>query len=366
MTTTTRKAAPAVLVSSYALGFIVICLIVKILDVAAAILAPFVMAVFVWYLINAIAKGLLGLKPAGFPLPRFLCFLLAILSLLGGLWFIYKLISVNAAEVLRAAPLYQTKLMELMPQFLSVFPPEYRPEMSDLAKYVDVGAFIKTMLQSFSGFAGKAMVVLFYTGFLLYEQRFFGRKLKEMMHARQSEARVHKTVKHIEDKIQRYIWVKTFISVLTGISTFLLLKYSNVSLAEFWGVMAFIFHFIPYVGAIAAVLLPSVAALVEHGDTTSLLMIVLGLSSLQVFFTSFLDPRMMGDSLNLSPIFIISAIAAWGALWGVPGMFLAVPILSAAVIIMSQFQRTRSFAILMSKTGEIDTSLDIGHHGSGR
>lgn len=355
MTTPAHKAPAPVLVSTYALGFIVVCLIVYILNVAAAILIPFVMAVFVWYLINAMARGLMRVKIAGGAIPRFFCFLFAILILVGGLWFIYKLISVNAMEVMRAAPLYQQKVNSLLPELLAHIPAEYRPNISDLASYVDVGSFIKLLVQTFTGIAGKTMVVMFYTGFLLYEQRFFGRKLEEMMREKASEARFHKTLKNIENKIQRYIWVKTLISALAGISTFLLLKGFNISFAEFWGVMAFILHFIPYVGSIASVLLPVTAALVEVPELPSLLMILTGLSALQVFFTSFLDPRMMGDSLNLSPIFIISAIAAWGVLWGVPGMFLAVPILSAAVIILSQFGRTRPLAILMSKTGEIET-----------
>jgi len=363
MATNSQKAPAPVLVSSYALGFIVLCLIVYILNQGAAILIPFVIAVFVWYLINAIAKGLMRVELGDTRLPRFLCFLFAILLLVGGLWFTYKLISINALAVMRAAPLYQEKLQLLLQQMLLHIPAEYRPaNVSELGSHLEVGELIKTLVQTFTGIAGKTMVVLFYTGFLLYEQRFFGRKLEEMMSEKQSEARFHKTIKNIESKIQRYIWVKTFISVLAGVSTWLLLLGFKIGFAEFWGVMAFILHFIPYVGSIAAVVLPCIAALVEVTEFPTLLMLLLGLSSIQVFFTSFLDPRMMGDTLNLSPIFIISAIAAWGVIWGVPGMFLAVPILSAAVIILSQFNRTRPIAILMSKTGEIDAPET--HHGA--
>lgn len=355
MATHISKAPAPVVVSSYALGFIVVCLIVYILHEAAAILIPFTIAVFVWYLLNAMARGLMRVEfGAKRHIPRFFCFLFSILIMVGGLWFIYKLISVNGIAVARAAPFYQAKTLALLDELLSHIPEDVRPNRNELAGYLDIGAFLKTLVSTFTGIAGKTMVVLFYTGFLLYEQRFFGRKLEEIMSEKKSEARFHKTLKNIEGKIQRYIWVKTLISVLTGVSTWLLLKGFHVSFAEFWGVMAFIFHFIPFAGSIAAVLLPGIAALAELPELASLLMLVTGLSAVQIFFTSFLDPRMMGDSLNLSPIFIISAIAAWGVIWGVPGMFLAVPILSAAVIILSQFDRTRPFAILMSKTGEIE------------
>ncbi|HYD17276.1 MAG TPA: AI-2E family transporter [Patescibacteria group bacterium] len=363
MSTSSQRAPTPVLVSSYALGFIVFCLITYILYVAAAILIPLVIAVFVWYLINAMARGLSRMKLGGSYLPRFLCFLLAILALVGGLWFVYKLISVNAAEVVRAAPVYQKKLMAFLPRLMTGLPPEYQMSPAELGGFLDIGGFIKSLVQAFTGIAGKAVIVLFYTGFLLYEQQFFGRKLAEMMREKASEARVHKTIKNIETKIQRYIWVKTLVSAVAGISTWILLTAFKINFSEFWGVMAFILHFIPFAGAIAAVVLPSVAALVQlgdMGDMTQLVTLMLALTSIQVFCTSFLDPRLTGDSLDLSPIVIISAIGAWGVLWGVPGMFLAVPILSAAVIIMSQFDNTKPMAILMSKTG------DIASHGHTR
>lgn len=356
MVTHVRRPSFPVLASSYALGFIVVCLVVYILHVAAAILIPFLIAVFVWYLINAIARGLGKVKLGGFTLPRFLCFVLAMSFLVVGLWFTYKLIAANVGEVIRAAPVYQERFKAFLPQLLASlpFPPEYQPSVSDLTPFFDFGGFAGELAKIFSGFAGKAMVVLFYTGFLLYEQQFFGRKLREMAHDKDTEARVHRTIRNIDIKIQRYIWVKTLISALTGVATWLLMRSFNVNFAEFWGVMAFVLHFIPYIGSISAVVLPSIVALVQLGDTSSLVTLALGLTAIQLFFTSFLDPRMMGDSLNLSPIFIITSIAAWGVLWGVPGMFLAVPILAMAVIIMSQFKKTRPIAVLMSKTGDME------------
>jgi AI-2 transport protein TqsA len=67
-----------------------------------------------------------------------------------------------------------------------------------------------------------------------------------------------------------------------------------------------------------------------------------------------LDPYLMGNNLNLSPIFIISNLIIWGMIWGVPGMFLAIPILAISTIAMAQFEATRPLAILLSKTGVVE------------
>lgn len=354
MTTELRPIAPPGTAANFALGFIVISLIIYILNVAAAIMIPFVIAVFVWYLINAIARRLDRVTWRGWGLSRFLSFSLSILILVGGLWFVYELIRANAADVIRAAPVYQKKFTDFLPVLLESFPKDYRPNPKELAGYLDVGGLITALARTFTGIAGKTLVVLFYTGFLLYEQRFFGRKLHELAKSEAAESRVHNVIRNIDIKIQRYIGVRTFISVMTGIATWILMLFFKVDFAEFWGVMAFILNFIPYVGPLVAVALPSIVALVQMGDVSILLMVAVSLSAVHIVLGSILDPRLMGDSLNLSPIAIIFFLAGWGMIWGVPGMFLSVPILAMLVIILSQFASTRAFAVLLSKTGDLE------------
>lgn len=355
MSTETRQKQPApVVASSFALGFIVVCLIVYILHVASAIMIPLVIAVFVWYLINAIARGLGAFVLKGKNTQRLVCITLAIFMLIAGLWFIYKMISANAVDVMTQAPVYQSKLENFLPELLNQIPAAYRPNKADILSYLDIAGFIKVLVATFTGIAGKTLVVLFYTGFLLYEQRYFGRKLREMATSPGAEARVEKVLRNIDDKIQRYIWVKTFVSALVGISTWVLLRLFHIDFAQFWGVMTFILNFIPYVGSLVSILLPAAIALVQYGDLSLVFLVGFSLSALHVGVGSILDPRLTGDSLNLSPIFIILSLAAWGMIWGVPGMFLSIPILAAIVITMSQFPSTRPYAILLTKTGEID------------
>lgn len=356
-----RQKAPAPIVaSSFALGFIVICLAVYILHVGAAIMIPFVIALFVWYLINAIARGLGRLSFGGVRMARFFCFLFAILILIAGLWFTYKLVSTNAVAVIDAAPVYQQKFESFLPGLMEKIPAAYRPNMHDIVGYLNVGGMITALAKLFTGVAGKTLVVLFYTGFLLYEQQFFGRKLDEIIESKDTEKRVHGILCNIDIKIQRYIWVKTFISAMTGIFTWLLLLFFGIDFAEFWGVMAFILNFIPYVGSLAAIVMPSIIALVQTGDLSMMAMVAGGLSVIQICWGSIIDPRMMGDSLNLSPIFIIFSLAAWGMIWGVPGMFLSIPILAMMAITFSQFPSTRPIAILLSKTGDIERDETAG------
>jgi AI-2 transport protein TqsA len=74
---------------------------------------------------------------------------------------------------------------------------------------------------------------------------------------------------------------------------------------------------------------------------------------LQFCIGSLLEPRLMGNRLNLSPIVILLSLGLWGSIWGIPGMFLCVPITVIMVIIFSYFPETRAAAILLSGTGEL-------------
>jgi predicted PurR-regulated permease PerM len=81
---------------------------------------------------------------------------------------------------------------------------------------------------------------------------------------------------------------------------------------------------------------------------------VLGsLWAIQAFVENFIEPRITGRTLNLSPIVMIVALSVWGAIWGIPGMILSVPLMVIIMITLSQFPKTRPIAIIMSERGEI-------------
>lgn len=341
-------------VSTYALGFMVVCTVVYLLTVSAAITIPFVIAVCVWYLINATARGLSRVQIGGKPMPRFVCLFVAILFLAGGLWSVIDLISRSAAEVVREAPHYQANLEIMLPKMLALIGLSEQVTAQDIREYFNLTFIITALAKTFSGIAGKAMVVMFYTGFLLYEQKFFNRKIVEMIEDRDTENNVRRILRNIDISIQHYVWVKALVSVLTGLLVYMFLLQNGVNFSKFWALMAFVLNFIPYVGSLLAVALPSMIALIQFGDLSMFLSVLLGLSVIQIGFGLIVEPRMMGRTLNLSPIMIIFSLAAGWMIWRVPGLFLAVPILVMITITLSQFAHTRPLAVLMTKTGRLE------------
>jgi AI-2 transport protein TqsA len=276
---------------------------------------------------------------------------LAILTLCAILTGVGTLISRNISDVMIAAPHYQENFQPIIQKVMLWLNLDHEPTFEEIKSYLDLGKIITVLAQSFTGIAGKALVVVFYTGFLLYEQKYFNRKIINMIADQQTEDQIRVIIHKIDVRIQKYIGIKSLVSAIDSILTYLILTYFQVDFAEFWGLMAFFLHFIPYAGSFIALTLPSAIALIQFGDPMVFAMVLGSLSLSHAFLGHVLDPYLMGNNLNLSPIFIISSLAMWGMVWGIPGMFLAVPILAIVTIILSQFPKTRPVAILMSKTG---------------
>jgi AI-2 transport protein TqsA len=354
MSTPVRKARASITWNSYALGFIVLFLAVYVLTIAREIFVPLVIAVFVWYLINAIARMLMSWRPMDIQIPRFLCFATAIATLLLGVYGIFALIKQNVRQVADRAPEYQQRFESIESHLMNLAGLDHIPTMSELVQKINIGEFIGRAAATFAGSTGMTVEVLFLTGFLLFEQRFFDHKIQGMSTDRKAEEKFRYILTDIDFKIQRYIGAKTLVSTLAAIATYGILRFAGVDFAAFWALLAFFLHFIPYVGTFGAIALPSIMTLVQFGDMGTFLSVVLALSIALMLIGHILDPRLLGELLNLSPICIILSLAVWREIWGVPGMFLAIPILAILVIVLSQFQSTRPFAVLLSKSGVLE------------
>jgi len=333
------------------LGFIVLFFAIYGLIVAKPLLLPLVIAIVFWYLINALAKRYGRLF--GGILPRFLCFLGALATLFAGIWLVVELISSNIADVVQAAPSYQHNLEVLFEQVMSVLHLEDKEVIPQLSSYFDIGHLLTSFAKVFTGIAGKTIIVFVYVAFLLYEQRTFDTKIKAMVADVKREKKVRAILKNIDEKIQLYLWVKTLMSALTGALSFFVMKIVGVDFAAFWALIIFFLNFIPTIGSLLGIVFPALLTLIQFDTYTPFIVVSLGLSAVQMGIGNFLDPRMMGESLNLSPLVIILSLATWGTIWGIPGMFLSIPIMVIVTILLAQFPSTRAVAVLLSKSGKI-------------
>lgn len=153
----------------------------------------------------------------------------------------------------------------------------------------------------------------------------------------------------ISARIKRYLSLKVMLSAATGALVWLLLLIIGVDLALVFGVLAFVLNFIPSVGSIIATLLPIPIVLLDPDFSwTTLVLVVLLPGSVQMIVGNVLEPKLMGEQLELHPITILAALTFWGALWGVPGMLLAVPLTATLRILLGALDLTRPVARIMA------------------
>jgi len=152
----------------------------------------------------------------------------------------------------------------------------------------------------------------------------------------------------IDRKVRRYIITKVLTSATTGLLTGLLLWALGVDLALVFGMMAFLLNFIPSIGSIISTLLPLPIALMQFGLGWQFGLVVLLPGAVQMTIGNGLEPKLMGDSLDLHPITILLTLIFWGLVWGPVGMLLAAPITAVLKIVLERFETTRPLAELLA------------------
>ncbi len=152
----------------------------------------------------------------------------------------------------------------------------------------------------------------------------------------------------IESDLIKFIIVKFFISLFTGIGIGLVCLIFGIDFPVLWGLIAFLFNFVQMVGSVVSVIVTALFALVELDPTGTWFLFVLFLTGVQVLFGSIIEPIFMGKSFAINVVTILIMLMFWGFLWGVPGLIMAVPITVFLKIIFEQYQSTRVIASLMA------------------
>ena len=152
----------------------------------------------------------------------------------------------------------------------------------------------------------------------------------------------------IEKDLIKFIIVKFFISLFTGIGIALGCFIFGIDFPVLWGLIAFLLNFIQMVGSFVSVIITALFALVELDATGTWFLFVLFLTGVQVLFGSIVEPIFMGKSFSINVITILIMLLFWGFLWGVPGLIIAIPITVFIKIILEQYPSTRVIATLMA------------------
>ena len=337
----------------FAASAAIVALTVYLLVVGRDILIPIAIAVLAWYLINAFARGFGRIRVRGAQPPRWACLTLSVIAVIAAVMAIGEMVSNSFAGVADVLPTYQANLQRLIAEASALLGFPDAPNVTELANRMDFSGIVRNLAASFTGIAGDAGIILVYVLFLFVEQKGFERKMGVLFPDPERAVRVREILGDITREIQNYLWIKTSMSLLTAALTYVVLYGVGVDFAAFWAVIVFLLNYIPTIGSLLGIVFPALLALVQFDSIVPFLIVTPSLVLIQVFVGNILEPMIMRSSLNISPLATLVSLAVWGTIWGVPGMFLCVPITVIAMIVFAHFSRTRPIAVMLSTTGRI-------------
>lgn len=338
-------------------GTVLVLIVGWVLYIGQTILIPAVFGAVVVYVIVGLAHALARLPVLGQHLPLQLRYLFSVAVIgLAFLGLVY-LIMANKERALALAPQYQASLLAAIQQAAVFFGVETEPTWAtlrqELLAQINLQRLAASLMASVGSILVTLVVVFLYATFLLIERRSFDAKLANLSDDPKRVARIRDVIGAINRRIGSYLALKTLLSLLLGAVSWGVMALWGLEFAALWAVLTAFLNFVPYVGSALGVIVPVLMAVVQFQEIGAVVTLVLALSAAQFVIGNFLDPMVMGNSLNLSPFVILIGLAVWSELWGIPGAFLAVPITAIVTIVLSEFPGTRPLAVLLSKNGRV-------------
>ncbi len=332
--------------------------VLALLIYAEGILIPLVFGVILWFLGKSFKKLVEKIPFIKNRLPGTLVNIIVFALLVVLIGVLSKLITSNVDSLLLSYDNYKSNIDKILAMFNERFHVDVVESVTKALEGFEYGEILTNIANSISSVFGDTIIILVYAAFMFSEESSFKLKLEKMFRDKAEYARVNGMLSKIGTSFSDYIRLKTYVSLMTGGVGYIFLLIMGVDSPFFWALLMFLLNYIPTIGSLIATLFPAIFSLMQFGEYTPFLIILVGLGVIEWIIGNVIEPKLMGNSLNLSPLVTILALIVWGQIWGITGMLLSTPITVIMVIVFSQFENTRSVAIMLSQNGDVDTGED--------
>ncbi len=321
-----------------------IVFIVAVLKELSYILLPFTIAYILYFLFSPLNNFLYDKK-----VPGFIIILFDIL-IIGAVTFGISRVLVESFAVFGGnTAVYAAKLNAVVRDVaasLGLKDPSIRAfSLQKALAKLDIVGLAGGLLNSVVPFAGSVLLVLFFFVFIVSGHHSIYVALKRRYQRPAEKAasndtgiiniNMTTTFQEITEQIQKYIVTKIAVNLLAGILVGVAALLLGIEFPFVWGVLAFVLNFIPTIGSVGALILPTFMALVQFGSIGYTGLTAGIIAAIQTVCFNLLEPMMIGKRLDLNPIVILLSVLLWGYVWGITGMILAVPLTAILKIIIS-------------------------------
>ncbi|WIV52212.1 AI-2E family transporter [Marivivens sp. LCG002] len=350
-------------IQTIALVIIAFAVVLFLLVQARFMLIALATAIIIFALTSDVINFIARQKIGRVHVPNWLASLGALLLISLALIVLSTIFLTQVNTVLSTTISYLERAPQAVATLFKWISPEAEQTILNSLSSINISSYVRTFAGQAgnlaSGISSFTVLVILFVGFLFAERVWFDTKLNNLVGDPVQADKIRRIITSIIRRVNYYLLVKTVVSVVTGGMVFAVAKAFKLDLASALGVLTFVLNYIPNVGSIIATVMVALVAFVQTGDPTSTGAIFVITGAIQFVNGSILDPMMMGHALRVSSFGIIISLAFWGAVWGIPGMFLSVPIMVMLMVVCSHVPMLRPIAVLLSRQGLPDDESDL-------
>lgn len=319
---------------------------------------PFIIALLVWFIIHELRENIQQVPWLRRNCPIWLQSMIGFVVINVALFLVFQLLIVSMSALLDSIDIYEQNLDKSLLQINAMTGVNVTDQVLTYIKELDLAAAASTLFDYVSLLLGDAFLILLYVLFLLLEESVFNYKLDALYSDEKKKKKIVALFQKMDHSISKYLTLKTIVSLLTGFLSYFALLLIGVDAPAFWAILIFVLNYIPTIGSLIATLFPALFAVVQFGEFGPMVLVLISVGLIQVIIGNIVEPKVMGDSLNISSLVVLLSLTIWGAIWGIMGMILSVPITVIMIVVFEEIPELKPIAIMLSEKGQLKTLAD--------
>lgn len=346
-------------INLFLMGFIALVLAVGALKLTASVMLPLIIAILLTFVLEPVIIALEKIK-----IPRAIGAVVVVLLFAAAVYVVVMVLFESVKTIVSLYPKYEERFAYLYQLVATAFKLPYDKQISlfqnlwgQLGIREGVQSLALATSESLFSFMSDTVMVILFVVFLLLETGHLGSRIETAFKDIMS-TRIQRIVTDVIKQVARYLSVKFFISLISGVLVGFILAWIGMDFPIIWGVISFILNFIPNIGSIAAGAGVTVFALVQFWpDPAPILGAFLTMLSIDMVLGNIIEPRVQGQNLGLSTFIIVVSLSGWGWLWGFSGLVLAVPMTVIVKIVCENVPGLEAASIMMSSYSVVKEKL---------
>lgn len=312
------------------------------LKAASSVIVPFLLAIFIAIVISPAMLYMQKLK-----IGRLFSFLIVTVLFLSILGFLGNIIFNTIAEFTANLPELQNRFRGITNNFIQKANSYEFINIDESMIGLDVGMIVNqftTILKKTGFIISKGFFIFMMVAFIVFESSVMEEKIKYLSKINRKNAVFFN---NFIKNLKKYLLIKTIASIATGITIGFLLWIAGVPYAPLWGILAFILNYIPTIGSIIAVL-PTLFVTLSSMSLGVSVWVILIYLFVNVLIGNIIEPRFMGQGLGISTFVVLVSLLLWGFVFGIGGLFLAIPLTMSIKIALKSNPDTRFLSVMLS------------------